>query len=223
MRNRSITYVCGLIAALATAAVFILSCNSIFEIPICWVALIFSVLSEVVTTVAFASANGKPHRVAGAVISLLQTVLTILISIVFINSLALKLMLKTFIGIYVVTFAVVIIAIIVAYHTSDNTDERKTELSASKSSLLRCRVLVQATMNSEAGKKYYEQLKKLDENIRFMDDGVQSPIDENLFLQLQALSEGCRSDGFDFEASLNRINDTINQRNFVVKSNKSLK
>lgn len=221
MKNRNITVVCGLIAAIVTAAVYILFCDSIFKVPICWIALIFTILSEAVTTAAFAAAAGNPHRVSGAIVSLIQTVLTLLISVVFINSLVLKFMLKTFIAIYVVTFAIAVIAVIVAYNTSDNKEEERAKLNVSKRSLLRSRAVVQSIMNSESGKKYYEQLKKLDEDIRFMDDGVQSPMDEKLLLQLQELSDGCKSDDFDFEAALSAVKDTINQRNFIVKNNKS--
>lgn len=54
MKNKSVALICGALIALVTVALYMLLCNNIFSAAVSWIAVVFTVLSEAVTTVAFA-------------------------------------------------------------------------------------------------------------------------------------------------------------------------
>ena len=112
MKNKSVALICGALIALVTVVLYMLLCNNIFSAAVSWIAVVFTVLSEAVTTVAFAFSGGEPRRVGGAVASLIQTIITIVTSVIFIGIPFIGLMLRPYIAIYAVTFVISAIMLI---------------------------------------------------------------------------------------------------------------
>ena len=221
MKNRNIVILCGALVMLTTGVIYLLSCGSLFKAPICWLALIFTLLSELLTTSAFALSKGDPRRVGGAIACLIHTVVTLILSVLFINLPLLFLMLKTFVAVNITTFAAAIIVTIILFNFAENKNAERSRLAGAKKSILRCRAVVQSMINSEAGRKYASQLKNLDEDLRFMDDGVTDLLDDQILSQLESLSAKYSSEDFPVEDTIARIRDTIRQRNFLVKNGRS--
>ena len=206
--------------ALVTVALYMLLCNNIFSAAVSWIAVVFTVLSEAVTTVAFAFSGGEPRRVGGAIASLIQTIITIVTSVIFIGIPFIGLMLRPYIAIYAVTFVISAIMLIVLFNFADTKKAENVRTAAAKMAVIRCRTIVQSMINSDAGREHADKLRLLDEDLRFMDDSVSDPMDEQILSQLEALANGYTADGFPFDSTVAHIRDTIKQRNFVVKSYK---
>lgn len=220
MKNKSVALICGALIALVTVALYMLLCNNIFSAAVSRIAVVFTVLSEAVTTVAFAFSGGEPRRVGGAVASLIQTIITIVTSVIFIGIPFIGLMLRPYIAIYAVTFVISAIMLIVLFNFADTKKAENVRTAAAKMAVIRCRTIVQSMINSDAGREHADKLRLLDEDLRFMDDSVSDPMDEQILSQLEALANGYTADGFPFDSTVAHIRDTIKQRNFVVKSYK---
>ena len=216
MKNKSVVLISGALIALATVAVYMLLCSSIFEVAISWVAVALTVISEAVTTVAFAFSGGDPRRVGGAIASLIQTVITVIASVFFIGGFPFfVLLLKPYIALYAVTFVISSVIILVLFNFAGNKADENAKTAAAKAAVIRSRAIVMSMINSEAGKAHLTVLRQLDDDLRFMNDSVNDPMDAQILSQLEDLSAHCGEEGFQFEKVVGQIRDTIKQRNFI--------
>lgn len=225
MKNKNVVLISGALIALATVAVYMLLCSSIFEVAISWIAVALTVISEAVTTVAFAFSGGDPRRVGGAIASLIQTVITIVASVFFIGGFPFFiLMLKPYIALYAVTFVISSIIVLVLFNFAGNKADENAKTATAKATVIRSRTIVMSMINSEinseAWKAHLTSLIQLDDDLRFMDDSVNDPMDAQILSQIQNLSAHYEEEDFPFDKTIGQIRDTIKQRNFIVKSYK---
>ena len=221
MRNRNTVLISGIAVWIVTLVLYLLLCDSLFKLPVCWLAVVFTLISEAVTTAAFAFSFGEPRRVGGAVAALIQTLLTVGLSVAFIVSAALWIPLHLFVGAYLLTQAIVLVLLYVLFAFAQSKAEERAQISGSKQVAARYRTLVQSLLHSPAGKEYAALLNGLDEELRFMDDGVTDPLDETIFTKLQTLANGIGTEGFSVEDAVEDVKDVIRQRNFSVKAQRS--
>lgn len=211
----------GGICIFATIVIYLLSIRNIFEEPMCWLALSCIVFSELITLYLACTSKENPARETAVVVGIVQTLITIVISVYFINVAIFSY--TGFIISYVITFTVALILIVVLtrfYH--DRAVENK-EFKDAKMNMVQIRSVVQSMINSGKGADYIDSLKALDENLRFSDDSTIHGLDSEIFNRVRALSSALQSGGTNIEESIEKINGMIAQRNFLVKNEKSYK
>ncbi len=216
--KKYISLIIGGISVIATVTVYLLALQNFFKYPMCWIALLFIVVSEIATSVLFHVCNGSPAKVACGIVALGQTVATIVLSLIFINILIFNY--TTFIICYLMLFVIAAVICIILLNFDANRLQKNIEFKQAKNNIIQCRSIVNAMINSDASADWKKELEALDENLRFCDDSSFGSQDGFIYQNLQSLAANIKTEGFDVKGLVNYINDLIAQRNFEVKNSK---
>ncbi len=203
-----------LLILVATVSVFLLANNERFDTVMCWYTLGIIVLSEVFFTVAWTKFGGNPHRFAVIVISAIQTAVNILVSALFLSEFS-----ESYIGysIYVILSFTILIFISSFFGKAAKNAEK---MQGSKEFFLKCRSMVNLAANSTNGEQHREALAKLEENIRFCNDGVLLKDDEKIYSAVCELKTRIDMGADDISDAIKNINDLLSQHDFIAKTSK---
>lgn len=214
--KKSSGWLIGGIVMVVTILVFVLTVENLFKIPMGWIALIGLLLLEAATTYFFGSSEGNPKKVGAAVTFLIGTVIAIPISVLFIN--VFPFAYKWYIVLYVLIVAMAFIAAYFILRNNAVSENATAELKSAKASMLRSRAAVNAMINSDAGKGYLEILTALDEDLKYSNDAVVSPMDDEIYSSICELSQKIADEGEDVVGRVEKIRNDIKQREFLVKN-----
>ena len=196
---------------LVTAVVFLLVNSSIFEETMCWLAFGVIVVSELILGFFWCTTNGIPQKYGLVLSSLAQTVINIIAAIIFLSFFTDAII--GFIVFTVISFA--ILAVLVYFF--GQLAAPNTKMKAAKNYFIKCRSVVNAAMNSPAGAKYARELEKLDENLRFCNDGILVDGDEEIYNAVCALNSAIEQGSDRVAADIEKINGMLRQREFLAK------
>jgi hypothetical protein len=76
-------------------------------------------------------------------------------------------------------------------------------------------------ISSPNGKVYLNELKQLDENLRFSNDSIVLDIDDQIYQKICELSGALATSGFDVRVAVDDINNLIKHRNFLARNAKN--
>lgn len=199
---------------LVTAGIFLLLNKDIFDIGMCWYAFGVIIASEIVLAFAWVTFSGIPQRLAVVFISLFQTIANIIASCLFI-----KFFPEAYVGFSVYTllsFALLIVLAFFLYNASASSDKT----SDAKDFFLNCRASVRALALSAQGEKYREELLKLEESIRFCNDGILLASDNEISKAINELKAHVENDSADIRDIIENINAMLANRDYIVKNRK---
>ena len=183
---------------------------------LCLSAVVFS---ELITTILFIAVKNQPRSLLSSAIFAVQTALTIVVSLPFIN-----IFVVSYTGFFIYYLVSIVIAILInlfVFGVSSNVLKSKSEFENAKKKMAITRAVVNSIINSSEGVPFRAQLVKLDDNLRYSDDSVINEIDDAIYNKICILSQEIVSSPENVEQLINEINDLIKQRNFVVKATKS--
>lgn len=208
------SFVIGSIIMVVTALVYCLATQNVFKFPMCWMCLLCILSLELVTTILCHYAHADPRKVGAALAFLLETIVMIGVSILFINVFVFS---YTWYSILVIVLTAIttIISFIILQHTSAVV-EKDAALQHSRSFMHQCRSIVQMMLTSEKGSPYTAALKALDEDIQYANDTVNSPIDAQVYASLCELSNNIGVQGYDAPAAIKDISNLMKRRAFEV-------
>lgn len=122
---------------------------------------------------------------------------------------------------YILSFALAALISLFILHNLSEAATKDQAFRRAKSSALAIRATVQRMICSKEGAPYQQVLHQLDEDLRFMDDSQIDTMDVEIQSRINILSSQLATPGFDVNASVTDIRNLIQQRDFVVKHNKS--
>lgn len=208
----------GAVTIVATAVVYLLLTKAFYKFPMCWLSLSVILLLEIITTGLFVTSNGNARRVGAAMAFLIETVVMIPVSVLFINLFVFSY--TWFFTIFIVlTVAAAVTVIYILGHDAAavSVDQAKDD---ARRSMMRCRSAVVSMKCSPEGKAYVKSLNALEEDLRFANDTVTCEMDDAIYNRIIALSACLGGADCDAEAEISGIRDLIRQREFVVKNRK---
>lgn len=214
MNKSKYGFISGILVIVTTIILYTLLVENFFKIPMAYITLVSVLVSEAIATVALFFANGYKSTIIASVFGAHALVL-IVISIFYINIFPFA-----FIGFSVVYLLSLVAAILPILWILQLRPSSK-EFQNAKINMSKIRALVNSMINSDVCKAYREELKKLDENLRFSDDSVVDEMDKEIEAKITMLSERVSDPDFDVLNAISDINNVIKQRNFVVKNKKS--
>ena len=219
MAKRVYGLIASLIVIASTVCLYILLVDNIFKFPLALLCLSAVVFSELITTILFIAVKNQPRSLLSSAIFAVQTALTIVVSLPFIN-----IFVVSYTGFFIYYLVSIVIAILInlfVFGVSSNVLKSKSEFENAKKKMAITRAVVNSIINSSEGVPFRAQLVKLDDNLRYSDDSVINEIDDAIYNKICILSQEIVSSPENVEQLINEINDLIKQRNFVVKATKS--
>lgn len=212
MNNKTKNILLSVFIIVATIGVYLLLNHEIFDEALCWYALAVIVLSEAVLAFSWVTFSGKPQKLAVVTISGIQTVGTMLVSALFLNF-----AIEGYIGysVYVIlSFTALVFFSFFLFKSAGST--AKTENA--KEFFLKCRLLVNGISTTPNGEVYRDELVKLEENIRFCNDGVLLESDKDIYSSICYLKGQVDNGGENILDIIANINALVQQHDFVVKT-----
>ncbi|MBR3964568.1 MAG: hypothetical protein IKJ80_04090 [Clostridia bacterium] len=197
---------------LVTAGIFLLLNKDIFDIGMCWFAFGVIMASELALAFAWVTFSGSPQRLAVVFVSFFQTIANIIASWVFI-----KFFTEAYIGFSVYTllsFALLIVLAFFLYSASASSDKT----SDAKDFFLECRASVRSAALSAEGEKYRAELLKLEESIRFCNDGISLAGDSEISAAINELKSHVANGSEDILDIIEKINTMLANREYVAKT-----
>ena len=211
MSSKSKRVLFSVFTVLVTAIIFLLVNSSIFDTAMCWLAFILVIVSEAILGYFWCTTNGIPQKYGLVLSSLAQTVVNIIGAVIFLSFFIDAIV--GFIVFTVISFA--LLAVLVYFF--GQLAAPNTKMKAAKDYFIRCRAVVNAAMNSPAGEKYARELEKLDENLRFCNDGLLVEGDAAIYEAVCALNYAIEQGSDSVLADIQKINGMIKQREFMAQ------
>ncbi len=199
---------------IATAGIFLLLNKDIFDTVMCWFAFALIMVSELFLATAWVNFNAMPQRFAVVTVSAFQTAITLLLAALFIN-----LFPKSYVGyaiLNIITFTVLIVLTYFFYRASNAIEKT----ASAKDFFQKCRLAVNAAANTPNGDAHRVALEKLEENLRFCNDGILLDADDAIYDAICDLQSIIASDNGNVAEQINAINAMIQQHDFAVKTAK---
>lgn len=223
MSSKVVTLICGwAFAALVVAVMLLLGHDQTGgNIPVVYKTACACVsLAILVGTHLAAFSGGHPKRIATVVLWVALLLFTAVYSTFTMMSDEPRLV--AYIAVNLLTFGAVSVLSFVLWSSATRGDASQRACFETKRAVLRSRIVADAMCHGAAGVKYAEQLRTLAENLRFQDDSATVEQDEQILDRLNDLSEHLAEEGYPVQERIDEIDDLVKQRNFAVKSLKSL-
>lgn len=209
----------GAVVIATTIALYALIVDNMFKVPMAYISLAVLVLSEIIATLAFVCFADTRKSIFTSVVFSAHALLLLVLSIIYTNVFPLAYV--GFTVVYIISLVVCVLFTLFLCALIAPTEKVNREFKAAKISMLELRTSVLALKSTENGRNYRKELEALEENLRFTDDSVTDAMDEIIKNQINELSVRINDSEYDVKKSIDAINCTIEQRNFVVKNKKS--
>lgn len=217
MKKPAVSLLLGIASIIVTILLYFLILGNVLLEIICFMTLIGVVVAEILTMLFAFFSKGSPRKVAAAVISGLMIPFSIILSIVYIVCFPEGYI--TYLCIYFIGLIVVYASALVFYRFDAKSKAENNELQKSKENMLNMRKIVKCIMADSEAQPYLKELRKLEEALHFSNDSVIASQDENIYNMLAELQLNISSQGYDVNASIERIIKQINIRNIVSNTN----
>lgn len=169
MKNAKLTtLICGLISIAATVVFYLLTFDTIFNVPMRWVSLMFLVIAEVIGTIKALSVKQGIFTQATIFTSIGYLVIVLGLSIVFVNLFPLSL--KTFILLNVLVLCVLAIVDLMVLHFGKNSSASNRVLAQSQAVMDSCYTKAQELVTVYGQSGYKEELVAIAELIKYSDN-----------------------------------------------------
>ncbi len=219
--NKLYRFISSMLVIIVTAVLYILLVDNFFKIPMAYISFSSVLLSELITFACFTFIKDNVKGLLMSAVFAIQTVLTIVVSLLFINVFVFSY--TAFTVIYIVSLALAIIISVFILSQKMAIDNNNKEFKNAKISALSMRAVVNELLGAEDAKPYLAELNRLEEDIRFMDDSVTDELDGNIYDAICELQNNLSDEDFDVSKAIEKIKNLIKQRNFIVKNKKSYK
>ena len=196
---------------LVTAGIFLILNKDILDTGMCWFAFSVIMASEIVLALLWVNFNGNPQKFAAVTISILQTVANIIVSSIFVAFFS-----EAYVGFAVytaVSFAALVIFDFFFFRASAVTEKT----ADAKDFFKGCRATVNALALSQSGKAYAKELSKLEENIRFCNDGKMVAGDNEIYDAIQSLEAKVKNGEDGVLDAIEEINALLKKHDFMAK------
>jgi hypothetical protein len=215
MKNNKLTNsLLSVFIILVTAGIFLLLNKNTLDSGMSWFGFGVIMASEILLACAWIPFGGIPQKLAVVFISLFQTIVNIIVSFLFI-----KFFPEAYVGFSVYTllsFAILIVLAFFLYNASASSDKT----SEAKDFFLNCRASVRSLALSAQGAKYREELLKLEESIRFCNDGIVLASDNEISEAINKLKAHVENDSEDIREIIEKINAMLANRDYILKNRK---
>lgn len=210
MKKFPVSLLCGIAVIVATIILYFTILGNVVLEAIHFIALVAIVLAETVTTIYSLLVKGSPRKLAAVGLTALLVPFAVVLSIVYIINFPRGY--GAYLGWYFAASIIVhAIALILVVFDSRKTHEDE-QLQKAKSNMLYLRKLVKCIMIEDAAKSYEKRLYAIEEKLRFGNDCVIAPDDEELSGLLLELQQNIGEKDFDAEGTLTRIEKMVQRR-----------
>ena len=211
----------GAIVIALTVMLWVLLVEDLFDSDMAMSCFFTLLLSEAIAVAAFALISNPLKAGALSAAFVAQSVFVVLLSFIFVN--VFDDSFKGYWILYILSAAAAVGFFLFVSNSATPADKQKKEVMAAKSRMLEIRSVVNAAMNSTRGAAYRELLEALDEDLKYSDDTAMDGMDETIHARVCELAANIGAEGYNTEATVEAIRNLIQQRNFMVKSRKSLR
>lgn len=211
----------GLIVIALTIFLWVLLVEDLFDSDMAMTCFFTLLLSEAIAVAGFGFVDNPLKAGALALSFGIQSGFVLLLSFIFVNIFD-----DSFKGywiLYVLSVCAAIGFFLFVSSSATPADKQKQQVMEAKSRMLETRSVVNAAMNSTRGAAYRELLYALDEDLRFSDDTAINGMDDTIHARVCELAANMGNEGYNVEATVEAIRSLIQQRNFMVRSRKSLR
>ena len=223
MSSKKTILICGwALAALVLAVMLLLGLDQTGgDLSVVYEAVCaFVTLAILVGAHLAAFSGGHPKRIATVVLWIALLLFTAVYSTVTLASEEPRAV--VYIAINILAFGAISVLSVVLWSSATRSDSSQRAVFETKRALLQSRAVADSMVHGAAGDKYAKQLRSLAENLRFQDDSTTVEQDELILERLKDLAEHLAEEGYPVQERLDKIDELIKQRNFAVKSLKSL-
>lgn len=212
MTNKKKNTLLSAVVILATIGVFLLLNHKVLDTGMCWFTFGVIVVSELFLSYAWISFNSLPQRMAVVIISAIQTILNMLVSALFLNVFP-----KAYIGFAVYAIISFVLLIIFAFFFYKAAGSAEKQVNA-KDYFKRCRLAVNMMAANPEAAEYRNELVKLEENLRFCNDGVFVNGDADIYAAICDLKPLIAEGSDQVLTGIQRVNALIQQHDFISKT-----
>ncbi len=187
-KNSTITVIlCGLAAMLATVIFYLLAFDHIFALPMRWLSMMVLLLVEIVGTAKALTTNRNILGVAQIVTGVLHLVVTLVLSIVFVN--LLPLLIKEYILLVILLFIVVAVIDVLLIHFNGKAQKAAKDYAASAAVIDVCEAKVRQLWVDNKEAVFSSQLEKIVEMLTYANRAKATASDGELLTKIDELGE----------------------------------
>lgn len=219
MKNSKTTIlICGLLSIVATVVFYLLTFNSIFNIPMRWVSLLFLLLAECIGTLKALSVKQDIISQTSVYTSIIHLVAVLILSVVFVNFLPLAL--KTYILLNILMLCALAAIDLFISHFGKTTSSDDKKLAQSQGVMIACHAKVQGLVTVFGQSEYKNDLVAIAEQIKYSDNSDLTGDEVLIMNKLDVLETQLKEEGADIPALISEIKNALDLRSIKIKSTK---
>lgn len=219
MKNSKTTIlICGLLAIMATVVFYLLTFDTIFNIPMRWVSLLFLIIAECIGTLKAMSLKQDIISQASVYTSVLHIIAVLILSIVFVNFLPFAFKPYLLLNILMLCALAAIDLFISHFGKNASADDKK--LAQSQNVLLTCHAKVQSLVTVYGQSEYKNDLVAIADLIKYSDNSDLTGDEMVIMNKLDALEAQLKEEGADIQSLITEIKNAIDLRSIKMKTTK---
>lgn len=216
MKKMSLSsWIVGIIVMLATGIIWWLGLKDLSGEGMFWLCLGTILGLELVTTLLFSITLGDPRLVGRAVSFLMETVLMINVSVLYVN-----LFRDAFESYLIILVSLTAICLVFAVWMTGNYRKNtrdQQQVQAAQEQMWRCQNVVSIMQCYENAGKYREQLDRLEDDLRYTLRSTNTELDELIYGRLCLLAEQVQTDGADAQKLFTELRNLLRRRSELAK------
>lgn len=217
MKNSKLTIlICGLISIAATVIFYLLTFDSIFNIPMRWVSLMLLVITESIGTIKALFVKKGIITQASIFTSCAHLAAVLVLSILFVNFFPLSL--KSYILLNVLVLCALTVADLLILHFGKTASASDKKLAQSQGVMDACYTKVQGLTVVYGHSNYKKDLVEIAELIKYSDNSELTDDEADIIGKLDELEEQLKEGNESVSALITEIKNIINLRTIKVKS-----
>ena len=214
MSNKTIGTILGAMVMVITTLLFVLLGSSLFDSTVYWIAFVAVLIMEFAGGMMLLFSHKHPRRVAAAVGVLLGAVLTLGVSLVFM--LLFSEATAFFAAFVALAMAAAGMQALVLWKHDVVASAGQIERKETRAFFESCRNVVAVLRTLPESKAYADALRRLEDDLRYVDDTRSTERDGEIKDMLNTLSNGLQDPGYDPTAILSDLKDLIRQRQHLL-------
>ena len=217
MKNAKLTtLICGLISIAATVIFYLLTFDSIFNVPMRWVSLMFLLIVEVIGTLKALFVKQNLFMQATIFTGIGHLVVVLGLSVIFVNFFPLAI--KTYILLNILVFCVVAIVDLLVMHFGKSTSAGNKVLAQSQAVMDTCYAKAQELATAYGQSEYKDELVAIAELIKYSDNSELTGDEPVIMSKLGELENLLKEGNATASGLIGEIKNGINLRTMKMKS-----
>ena len=217
MKKLPISLFCGGAAIVATVILYFTVFASVFTQIVHLIALFGVVLAEAITAAFFYCSQGRPRRVAAAIVSAFLIPISMILSVVYVINFPGGYV--TYIGLYSACLVIIVAIAGILFKFDDKREKDNAQLQLAKSNVLAMRKYVRSIVLNPAAAPHKDALDELEEKLHFSCDNVVTEQDERIWEQLKELKEKIGEQEFCAEEAIRILVQLVDERRIAAQRN----